>query len=60
VTAGLRSVVGPAAADLETRISALETAIAARDLPQLLRLVEHLVPDYEPSALLRAAVCAPR
>jgi FlaA1/EpsC-like NDP-sugar epimerase len=60
VTAGLRSVVGPAAADLETRISALETAIAARDLPQLLRLVEHLVPDYEPSALLRDAVCASR
>ena len=60
VTAGLRSIVGPSAADLETRISALETAIVARDLPQLLRLVEHLVPDYEPSALLRDAVCASR
>ena len=60
VTDGLRSVVGPAIANLETRIHGLEAAIAARDLPQLLRLVEDLVPDYEPSALLRDAVCAAR
>lgn len=60
ITSGLRSVVGPGCGDLEARMHALEEAVAARDLPQLLRAVEELVPDYEPSALLRAAVCAPR
>jgi FlaA1/EpsC-like NDP-sugar epimerase len=60
VTAGLRSVVGPAATDLDARIAALEAAIAARDLSLLLRQVERLVPDYEPSVLLRDAVCASR
>jgi len=37
---------------------ALQAAIAARDLPLLLRIVEALVPDYEPSVVLRDAVLA--
>ncbi len=60
VTRGLRRVVSPVVADLEARIAALETAVAARDLPMLLRGVEELVPDYEPSVLLRDAACAVR
>lgn len=50
---GLRRVTGAGVADLETHIGAFETAIAARNLPQLLRLVQGIVPDYEPSILLR-------
>ena len=52
-TPGLRRVIGSSAADLEAQIGALETAIARRNLPELLRLVADLVPDYEPSVLLR-------
>ncbi|MGB9030356.1 MAG: polysaccharide biosynthesis protein [Acidobacteriaceae bacterium] len=58
-TLGLRRVVGPSFANLETHIAALETAIATRNLPELLRLVQDLVPNYEPSALLRHATPEP-
>jgi len=54
-TPRLRRVIGPSVADLEAHVGALETAIAAHDLPELLLLVEDLVPDYEPSVLLRHA-----
>jgi FlaA1/EpsC-like NDP-sugar epimerase len=55
-TPGLHRVIGASAADLETHIAALEVSIAARNLPELLRLVQDLVPDYEPSVLLRPAI----
>ncbi|MFZ0271653.1 MAG: polysaccharide biosynthesis protein [Acidobacteriaceae bacterium] len=51
---GLRRVLSPSSADLETHMAGVESAIAARDLPLLLRLVQTLVPDYEPGARLRA------
>jgi FlaA1/EpsC-like NDP-sugar epimerase len=60
VTAGLRRIAGPAVEDLDAGMRLLEDAVAARDLPMLLRLVQELVPDYEPSALLRDAACAVR
>jgi FlaA1/EpsC-like NDP-sugar epimerase len=60
VTAGLRSVAGPDVENIESQLQALETAVAARDLPSLLRVVEELVPDYEPSVLVRDALCATR
>ena len=59
-TEGLRRVAGPDAADLEEKMDALESAVAARDLAALLCSVDALVPDYEPSALLREAICATR
>jgi FlaA1/EpsC-like NDP-sugar epimerase len=55
VTAGLGRVISPAIPDCDDRIRALEGAIAVRDLSLLLQRVEALVPDYEPSDLLRAA-----
>jgi FlaA1/EpsC-like NDP-sugar epimerase len=56
---GLRRVIGPAVTDPEAHIGALETAIATRNLPGLLRLVGDLVPEYEPSVLLRHATPEP-
>jgi len=56
VTPNLRRVVSPANPNLDDAILALEPAITARDLGSLLRLVEQLVPDYKPSALLRGTV----
>ena len=53
-TPGLHRVLGRAVPPLVAHISALESAVAARDLPLLLREVESLVPGYQPSALLRA------
>ncbi len=55
-TPDLRNVISPAFHGLDDAIRALESAIAVRDLALLLRLVERLVPDYEPSILLRNAV----
>ncbi|MGC2299660.1 MAG: polysaccharide biosynthesis protein [Acidobacteriaceae bacterium] len=55
VTTGLRLVTSPPSLNLDDRIRALESAIAARDLPLLLSLVQGLVPDYEPSLVLRNA-----
>jgi FlaA1/EpsC-like NDP-sugar epimerase len=57
-SASLRCVSSPAVADLDAQMHALQAAIAARDSPFLLRLVEVLVPDYEPSVVLRDAVLA--
>ena len=54
-TPGLRRVIGTSVVDPESHIGALETAVATRNLPELLRLVEDLVPDFEPSVLLRNA-----
>lgn len=51
---GLHRVLGPAIPPLVAHISALESAIAARDLSLLLHEVESLIPGYQPSALLRA------
>ncbi|MGD0367453.1 MAG: polysaccharide biosynthesis protein [Acidobacteriaceae bacterium] len=59
VASGLRRVIGPSVADLDAPIGALETAIATRNLPGLLRLVGDLVPEYEPSVLLRHATPEP-
>ncbi len=59
-TAGLRRIAGPAVDDLDGGMRLLEDAVAGRNLPMLLRLVQELVPDYEPSALLRDAACAVR
>jgi len=52
-TPSLRRVLSPAASDPDPTIRALEAAVATRDLSQLLSLVKHLVPNYEPSILLR-------
>ena len=49
----LQRVESPAKADLRKEIQALEAAVANRDLSDVLRLVGELVPDYEPSTLLR-------
>jgi O-antigen biosynthesis protein WbqV len=57
-TPGLQHIDSPAAAGLEARMRALETAIAARDLSLLLRLVKELVPTYQPSAVVREAAGA--
>ena len=59
-TPNLRRVDSPAVHNLTHSLHALEEAIAARDLAQMLRIIESLVPDYHPSALLReAAVTTP-
>ncbi|MGC2498951.1 MAG: polysaccharide biosynthesis protein [Acidobacteriaceae bacterium] len=52
-TPSLRRVLSPSVPDLRAAIRDLESAIAARALSDLLRAVLRLVPDYEPSALLR-------
>jgi hypothetical protein len=49
-------VVSPTIPSLDDAIRALESAVAARDLALLLELVERLVPDYQPSPLLRDTV----
>jgi FlaA1/EpsC-like NDP-sugar epimerase len=59
-TRGLRRVASPAVDDLALRVGALEAAVDARDVAGLLRRVEELVPDYEPSVLLRDSACAVR
>jgi O-antigen biosynthesis protein WbqV len=53
-TPNLSRVISPTAPDLDSRMRALASAIAARDLSLLLRDVSALVPDYQPSALLVA------
>ena len=55
-TAGLRRVQSPMPRDFAARLAELEAAIAARDLSALLRAARELVPEYEPSALLRASI----
>jgi FlaA1/EpsC-like NDP-sugar epimerase len=55
-TPSLRRILTPAEPDLHAAIGNLETALAHRDLSDLLRAVRSVVPDYEPSALLRASI----
>ena len=50
---GLQCVESSGSTDLRKEIQALEAAVANRDLSEVLRLVAELVPDYEPSTLLR-------
>jgi FlaA1/EpsC-like NDP-sugar epimerase len=52
VSAGLRQIAGYAPAGLAGRMREVESAIVARDLSLLLRLVGELVPDYQPSAVV--------
>jgi len=61
-TTGLRRVISPTIPDLDNYIAGLASSIATRDLPVLLHLVQELVPDYEPSVLLRDSVteCPPQ
>lgn len=58
VTPRLRCLTGPTVPDVDAHLQALAAAIAGRDQEKLLRAVDTLVPDYEPSALLRDPVCA--
>lgn len=53
-TAGLQRVVSPRAKDLERNLRALEATVMARCCAEMLRVVGDLVPDYEPSAVVRA------
>lgn len=55
-TPGLRRVRSPAAAGLESRMQTLVKAVAARDLTAAVRVVEELVPDYQPSAAIRESI----
>lgn len=55
-TPSLHSVTTPSAPRLDKTIRDLEAALAARDLADLLRTVQALVPDYEPSSLLRESL----
>lgn len=52
---GLRRIVSPMRADLAVRMDELAFAVADRDLPRVLRIVQELVPDYQPSALIAEA-----
>ena len=58
-TAGLQRVISPRCDRLELYLRAIERAVATRDLGEALRVVGELVPDYEPSALVRAAATEP-
>jgi FlaA1/EpsC-like NDP-sugar epimerase len=55
-TPNLRRVATPSAPNLYAGLRDLEAAVAAHDLPDLLRAVRRLVPDYQPSALLRESL----
>jgi FlaA1/EpsC-like NDP-sugar epimerase len=48
----------PSRDELEHAMQQLEQAAQQRNLPQLMRIVGHLVPDYEPSKVIRAAIQA--
>ena len=58
-TPSLHSVTTPDAPNLPAAIRDLEAALASRDLVHLLRAVQSLVPDYQPSALLRESLPEP-
>jgi FlaA1/EpsC-like NDP-sugar epimerase len=55
---GLRSIETPTptVAECNTALDTLREAIQARDLPQLVRGVQTLVPEYQPSSLILAAL----
>ena len=42
--------------EIEAAMQHLEQAVQERDLPQLLRVVSQLVPDYQPSAVIQSAL----
>jgi FlaA1/EpsC-like NDP-sugar epimerase len=52
-TADLRRVVSPRAESLGLHLRALEAAVTARNVAEALRVVGDLVPDYEPSGVVR-------
>jgi FlaA1/EpsC-like NDP-sugar epimerase len=52
----VRRVFSPAHGQLESDLAHLEAAIAVQDGAAMLRLVCELVPEYQPSALVRASV----
>ena len=52
----LRRVASPADDRLESRLTALESAVVARDGVEMLRLVCELVPAYQASAVVRASI----
>ncbi|MGC2637612.1 MAG: polysaccharide biosynthesis protein [Acidobacteriaceae bacterium] len=52
----LRQVTSPARDHFESRLAALETAVARREGAEMLRLVGELVPGYKPGAVVRAAI----
>ena len=58
-TPSLHPVTTPDTPNLDATIRVLEAALATRDLSDLLRAVQSLVPDYEPSTLLRASLHEP-
>ncbi|MGC2620177.1 MAG: polysaccharide biosynthesis protein [Acidobacteriaceae bacterium] len=58
-TPSLNRVEGPTTPNLAEHLQALEAAIAALDRAETVRLVQHLVPGYQPSALLRDCVSEP-
>lgn len=58
-TPSLNRVESPVTPDLTEHLQAIEFALAARDRVETLRLVQHLVPAYQPSALLRDFVSEP-
>jgi FlaA1/EpsC-like NDP-sugar epimerase len=55
-TPSLRRILTSLAPKLAAAIRDLQAALDARDLPEMLRAVQHLVPDYEPSNLLRESL----
>jgi FlaA1/EpsC-like NDP-sugar epimerase len=55
-TPSLTRVVSPVAAGLAAHLKALESAVAARDRIETLTTVQCLVPDYQPSDLVREFV----
>jgi len=58
-SAGLRRVESPTAPNLQAQLTALEAAVAARDCGAALTVVCDVVPDYEPSAMVRGAAGQP-
>jgi len=58
-SAGLRRVESPTAPNLQAQLTALEAAVAARDCGAALTVVRDVVPDYEPSAMVRGAAGQP-
>lgn len=55
-SSGLRRVYSPVPPSFEPRLAELEAAVAARHLPEVLRVIAELVPDYQPSAALRESL----
>lgn len=52
-TAGLRRAESPAAKELPARMEELEAGIRRRDTGAVLRMLEEMVPEYEPTCVVR-------